>query len=135
MSLDWRWCLKIGAIIVLVDALALLIGRGQGPDIELTDVLASLDHFANIALFGYVGFRTGRETGRATSAAEAGVLTSLLPGLVAAVLDFLLPATGSDLAVPLINRVVGSIAINVALGGISAWFGGWSASRSRTPVR
>jgi hypothetical protein len=137
-SPDWRWCLKMGLAIVLVDLVTLALSEGQAPDSELRAFLQSIDQVANILLFSWVGYRTGQATGRATAAAEAGVVASLLPAAAAALYQIFQPGLGGpadETGLPLINRVVGSIAFNVVLGGISAWFAGWLARRGRAAAR
>ena len=42
---------------------------------------------------------------------------------------------GSPEPTPLLNRIVGAIAFNIVLGGISAWLSGWIASRRRPSTR
>src|SRR2546421_7868542 len=124
MSPDWRLCLKIGLAIVLVDLVTLGLSQNLAPDSDLRALLDTLDQIANVMLFSFLGYRTGRETGRATAAAEAGVASSVLPALVAAGYELVrsdLATAGPDVA-PLVNRVVGAVAFNIALGGVSAWF-------------
>jgi hypothetical protein len=136
MSPSWLWCLKIGAAVVLIDVAVLVLGQSQGPDSDLRGFLDTLDLTANVMLFAYAGYRTGLQTGRATAAAEAGVIASLLPALVAAVLPVVEPGlAGSAEPTPLLNRIVGAIAFNIVLGGISAWLSGWIASRRRPSTR
>jgi hypothetical protein len=136
-SPDWRWCLKIGMAIVLVDLVTLALSEGQAADSEVRALLESIDQVANILLFSWVGYRTGQATGRATAAAEAGVVASLLPATAAALYQIFQPGLGviDEAALPLINRVVFSIAFNVVLGGISAWISGWLARRGRAAAR
>ena len=137
MSPDWRFCLKIGTAIVVADLLTLALVQNLPPDSDQRVLLETIDEIVNVMLFAFVGFRTGRETGRATSAAEAGVATSALPALVAAAYQIVGPnldSTGADVT-PLVNRVVASVAFNIVLGGLSAWFSGWLASRGRSAVR
>jgi hypothetical protein len=133
-SPNWRWCLKIGVAVMLVDLVALTLGQGQDPTSGPVVFLESLDQIANVLLFGYAGYRTGQDTGRATAAAEAGVIASVLPALAAALYQIFQPSlTGGPAAeaIPLPNRVVASVAFNIVLGGVSAWFCGWLASRGR----
>jgi hypothetical protein len=120
--------------VTLVDLAVLALGHGQDPTSGLVAFLDSLDQIANILLFGYAGYRTGLETGRATAAAEAGVIASILPAAAAALYQIVQPPGSSPTleTVPLPNRVVASVAFNIVLGGLSAWLSGWLASRSRT---
>lgn len=137
MAPNWRWCLKIGALIVVVDTLVVALGSGQAGDSGVVALLSNLDLFANLMLFSYVGYRTGRETGRATAGAEAGVVTSLLPAVAAAIYQLTPLAAGSAApgdSLPLASRVIAAVAFNVVLGGVSAWLSSWLAGRSR-PAR
>jgi hypothetical protein len=135
-SLNWRRCLTVGVVIALVDLLANAVSRGQPPDGEIQVWLFLLDWFANVALFAFLGHRTGLETGRATAAAEAGVLSSLVPALAAVALELNLPRpAGDDLAIPLSERVIAVVAQNIILGGCSAWIAGFLANRTRPTAR
>lgn len=133
MSPNWRWCLKIGLLIALIDLAIVALSRGQDPTSELSASFDLVDQIANVALFSLVGYRSGQQTGRATAGAEAGVITSLLPA-VAAAAYLLVPGfapTATEETLPLINRLVGVVAFNIALGGISAWLSGWLGNRNR----
>jgi hypothetical protein len=136
-SPDWVWCLKIGLVVVLIDSLTVFVARGAGPESALAAAMDTLDQIANVALFSYVGFRTGLQTGRATAAAEAGVCASLLPALAAALYQLLLPpeATTAGEVLPLPNRIIAAVALNVVMAGLSAWIAGWFAGKSRPPAR
>jgi hypothetical protein len=137
MSPNWRFCLKIGLAIALVDFAHLAFTRGQPPTGEFRQLVGLLALAANVMLFSHVGFRTGQQTGRATAAAEAGVLASLLPALAAALYPLVVPSwlDPPDPAQPLLNQIVGVIAFNIVLGGLTAWFSGWIASRARSAAR
>lgn len=137
MSPNWRFCLKIGLAIALVDFAHLATGRNLAPSSELRALLDLVALIANVMLFSHAGFRTGQATGRATAAAEAGVIASLLPALAAALYPIVLPTwmDPSDATLPMANRVVGAVALNIVLGGLSAWLSGLIASRAGRPVR
>ena len=137
MSVNWRYCLKIGVAIALVDLAHVALARGQPPAGELRALVDSIALIANVMLFSHLGFRTGQATGRATAAAEAGVIASLLPALAAAMYEVMLPSwmDAGDVALPLVNRIVGAVAQNIVLGGLSAWLSGWIASRARSVTR
>jgi hypothetical protein len=135
-SPNWVWCFKIGLLVVLVDSLTVFVAREAGPDSALAAGMDTLDQIANIALFSFVGFRTGLQTGRATAAAEAGVCASLLPALAAALYQLVVPevATGAEV-LPLPHRVIAAVALNIVMAGLAAWIAGWFASKSRPPAR
>jgi hypothetical protein len=136
MSFNWRFCLKVGVLVALVDLATLGLAQLRPSD-ELRSVLDLLNLIVNVMLFSRVGFRTGLETGRATTAAEAGVVTSLLPALAAALYPVLLPAwiDPASAEIPLYRQIVSVIAWNIVIGGLSALLSGFLASRGRTPVR
>jgi hypothetical protein len=137
-SPNWFWCVKVGALIALVDALTTLVGRGLEPSSTTLEVIDAVDQIANVLLFSYVGYRVGRETGRATAGAEAGVVASLVPACFAAIYQVIYmaaPTGAADVDLSLTSRIVGAVALNIVLGGISALISGWIASRSRASVR
>lgn len=134
MPPNWRWCLNIGALIVLIDLVIVTLGRQQPPDSDVVALLDTVDQIANVALFALVGFRVGQATARATAAAEAGVLTSLLPAAAAAAYVLLgLGTAPSEAGAPsLLNQVIFIVAYNIVLGGLTALVAGWIASRARS---
>jgi hypothetical protein len=136
MSPNWRWCLKLGLLVVLIDLLSIVLGQAAGGSEDAVALAGAFDNIANLVIFGYVGWRTRQLSGRTTASAEAGVVASLLPGLAAALLQVVVPtdvgATESTAeALPLINSLIAAVAFNIALGGGMAWLGGLLASRSR----
>jgi hypothetical protein len=136
MSPNWRWCLKLGLLIVLIDLLAVAIGQAGAGNDDVNQLAESFDNIANLVIFGYIGWRTGQFTGRATASAEAGVVASLLPGLVAALLVLFPPNGGppadlGDAGLPLANQLIGAVALNIVMGGLMAWLGGVLATRGR----
>jgi hypothetical protein len=136
MSLNWRWCLKLGLLVVLIDLVSIALGQAAGGAEDAIALAGTVDNIANLVIFGYVGWHTGRLTGRATASAEAGVVTSLLPGIAAALLQLVLPASVGATeptaeALPLINALIAAVAFNIALGGGMAWLAGLLATRSR----
>ena len=131
MSLKWSRCLGAGLLIVLVDVATLLLTQRESEQSTLYAALGTLDNLVNILLFGYVGFRTGRETGRATPAAEAGVVTSLVPALAATAISLLAPQlVHFEAERGLAEQLVGVIALNVVMGGVAGWIGGLLSSRA-----
>ena len=124
----------MGLLIAAIDMLTVSLAQGSPPDSEIRALLASLSLIANFTIFAIVGYRTGRETGRVTAAAEGGVVASLLPGLAAAAYSLIPPAEtplqGSPAAV-----VIESMATNIAVGGLTALVAGWLATRQQPPAR
>src|SRR5688572_1086922 len=74
MSPNWGWCLKLGLLVVLVDLLSIVLGQAAGGSEDAVALAGAFDNIANLVIFGYVGWRTGQLTGRATASAEAGVV-------------------------------------------------------------
>jgi hypothetical protein len=138
MSPNWRWCLKLGLLVVLIDLAAIALGQAGGGSEDALAIADTADKIANFLIFGYVGWRTGRLTGRATASAEAGVVTSLLPALSAALLQIWQPAgvnaSGAAETPPLVNELIAVVATNIALGGIVAWLCGLISTRGRGPT-
>jgi hypothetical protein len=131
MSFKWSRCLTVGLVIVLVDLATVLLTQQESDQSTLYTALGTLDNMVNIFLFGYVGFRTGQETARATPAAEAGVATSLLPALVATLVALFAPQLlRLEAESGLVQQLVQIIALNIVLGGVAAWIGGLIASRA-----
>ena len=133
MSPNWRWCLKLGFLVVLIDLAAIALGRASGGSEDAATLAGAADNIANLIIFGYIGWRTGPLTSRATASAEAGVVASLLPAIAAALLQVFRPAgMGASEAgetVPLVNGLITAVATNIALGGVMAWLGGRLATR------
>jgi hypothetical protein len=120
----------MGLLVTAIDLLTVSLAQGTPPDSEIRVLLETIDQVFNVAIFGIVGFQTGRATGRTTAAAEAGVVASLLPGLAAAAYSLIQPAE-PGLETPLVSRIVASLAINIVFGGLSALIAGWLANRQR----
>ena len=136
MSPNWRWCLKLGLLVVLIDLVSIVLGQVAGGSQDAIALAGAFDNVANLVIFGYVGWHTGRLTGRTTASAEAGVVASLLPGVAAALFQLVMPAgvgatEPTAEALPIINALIAAVAFNIALGGSMAWLGGLLATRSR----
>lgn len=132
-SPNWRWCLRMGLLVTAIDMLTVSLTRGSPPENEVRGVLENFDLIANLAIFAIVGYRTGRQTGRLTAAAEGGVVASLLPGLAAAALN-LVPSVEPLAQGSVASAVIGSIALNIVLAGLAALVAGWVATR-QPPAR
>lgn len=124
----------MGLLVTAIDMLTVSLAQGSPVDSEIRAMLASIDWIANFTIFAVVGYRTGRETGRVTAAAEGGVVASLLPGLAAAAYSLITPLDGASQG-SVANVVVESIARNIVLGGLAALIAGWVATRQRPPAR
>jgi hypothetical protein len=135
VAVKLRRCLSVGVLVVLADLLALGLSRTLAGSEEVAGLLMSADQMANVALFAYLGYLTGKETGSATSSAEAGVIASVLPACAAIAVQLVLPPESVSGGASLGQLIVENVALNVAIGGVSALLFGWVASRNRTPVK
>lgn len=115
-------------LVVMIDLLTLLLGLGAGSDAQLSSLAFSLDQVGNVLIFGYVGYRTGRRTGRVTASAEGGLTACILPALVATGITLLATPGGE----PPTTEVLRTVALNIALGGVSALLSGWWTIRARS---
>ena len=128
--MSWlRAALAVGIVVALVDALAVLTGRGLAPESDPAQYIAAADQIVNVALFSLLGYRVGKATRVARTAAEAGVLAGAIAGSAAVLLMLALPAATA--AGPVTARdVVGTLALNVAMGGLVSLANGWLGSRA-----
>ena len=127
--MSWlRAAVGVGIVVALVDALAVLTGRGLAPESDSAQYIAAADQIVNVALFSLLGYRVGKATRVARTAAEAGVLAGVIAGLAAIVLLVVLPDAAAG---PVTGReVVGTLALNVAMGGLVSLANGWLGSRA-----
>ena len=127
--MSWlRAALAVGIVVALVDALAVLTGRGLAPESDPAQYIAAADQIVNVALFSLLGYRVGKATRVARTAAEAGVLAGAIAGSAAVLLMLTLPAAAAG---PVTARdVVGTLALNVAMGGLVSLANGWLGSRA-----
>ena len=128
MSPMVRWGVAIGLLIAVVDTIALLVVRALTPESEVGQIVALVDQIANVLLYSLAGLRVGRETGVVRSAAEAGVLAGVIAGAAAVLGTYVLndptaaPASTQDM--------IGTLALNVAMGGVLGLLNGWLARRA-----
>jgi hypothetical protein len=125
--------LLAGSLVALADTLTLLATRGMSPEGETAQILAAVDQVVNVVLYSIVGIKVGRATGIVRSAAEAGVLAGALAGSVAVAALYLFPDASAGTIGP--QLVVGTLALNVAMGGVLALVNGWIATRQPRPTR
>ncbi len=123
----------VGLVISVIDTVALVAARGIGADSEAAQYVSAADQIANIVLFSILGFRVGRGTGLARSAAEAGVLAGSIAGLVAVAVGFAVPSTDGERATT--REIISVLALNVAMGGLVSLANGWIGSRAEATRR
>ena len=129
MSPILKWGLGVGLMVAAVDSFSLYASRGLAPDGDAAQYIAIGDQLANVILFSLAGLRVGRETRIVRAAAEAGVLAGTVAGLAAILVP--LAVSGSAQAPTTTQQIVGTLALNVAMGGVVAMLNGWAATRRR----
>jgi hypothetical protein len=93
------------------------------------DAAKIADLTVNVLLFAILGFRVGRWGGVVRDAAEGGVIAGVVAATIGVALSLLMhvePESGSQ-----VNDIVGTYALNVALGGVVALFSGWYGTIAR----
>jgi hypothetical protein len=123
-----KWGLSIGILVAMVDVISIVATRDMNPESGTAQYIGLIDQLANVVLFSMAGLRVGRETGIPRAAAEAGVLAGVIAGIAAIVTPLALP--GAALSPTTGRDMVGTLALNVAMGGLLALFNGWLASRA-----
>jgi len=120
------WGLTTGVFIAVIDAAAIAVPGSFGFS---GDVVENVDLLLNVVLYAALGFRIGRSQGIVREAAEAGVIA----GLVAATIGvaFTIVTHAEPAADSMTREVIGTYALNVAIGGVVAWLSGWYGTISR----
>jgi len=120
------WGLTTGLLIAAVDAAAFLIPSSFGVS---ADVAENVDLLINVILYAALGFRLGRWAGVVRDAAEGGVMAGVLAATIWVGFSYAMhidPQSGSQT-----REIVGTYALNVAIGGVVAWLSGWYGSIAR----
>jgi hypothetical protein len=118
--------LTTGLLIFIVDAAAFAVPGSLGVS---PDVAENVDLLVNVLLYAALGFRLGRTTGVVREAAEGGVIAGLMAATMwcgFALVMNIDPASGSQT-----REIVGTYALNVAIGGVVALLSGWYGSIAR----
>jgi hypothetical protein len=108
-----RWSVLLGGLVIIADLGTLaILQKTTAPDI--IDQLGLADHVANIVLFSILGSVIARRTGVFYLATLAGLLASLLDGLVF--------YTAASMALPPggVAPIDQYLLFNMALGTVSA---------------
>ena len=127
-AMPWlRSGLAVGILIALIDGLSTVAGRDLPPDSATAQYIAAADQFANVVLFSVLGYRVGRATRLPRAAAEAGVLAGAIAGIVAIAVMAAFP---NGLINPGPREMIGTLALNVAMGGVLSLVNGWIGSRA-----
>lgn len=122
-----RYGLMVGLGVVVVDWLTELAVRALPPDDPILAAIGMANWVLNTALFAYGGYLGFRSDGIIRSGAEVGVIAGLIAAAVAALRLSISPLPDSG---PIdATDVIGLLALNVALGGVSALFGALVARR------
>jgi hypothetical protein len=128
-----KWGILVGCLVALVDSVSLLVSRGYPVESNAAQYVAVADQVANVVLFSVAGMQVGRATRIVRAAAEAGVLAGVIAGVAATAWAFALPALNPEGVST--QEIVGTFALNVAMGGVLAMLNGWIASRGATSRR
>jgi hypothetical protein len=127
-----RYGALFGIAIIIVDWLIGSVVRLLAPTDPLTATLAGVDLGLNVVLFAIAGGLGYRHTGAVRGGAETAVVAAVLAGIVATARQFVDPLPSQP--GPTVSDAVATLALNVALGGLSGIVGAWT-SRSRLPKR
>jgi hypothetical protein len=128
MSPILKWGLGIGFVIIVVDTLSVFATRRVGPESDPAQYIALVDQFANVLLFSVLGRRVALLVGIVRAAAEAGVLDGAVAGLAAIAVTAVFPQADVP---PSTREMVGTLAFNVAMGGIVALISAFIATRAQ----
>jgi hypothetical protein len=123
-----RWGVAIGVLIAVIDAISLVAVRALTPESEVGQIVALANQIANVLLYSVAGLRVGRETGVVRSAAEAGVLAGVIAGIAAVLGAYVL--NDPTVAPASTQEMIGTLALNVAMGGVLGLLNGWLARRA-----
>jgi hypothetical protein len=120
------WGLTTGLLIAVVDAAAFAAPTSFG---VTPDIAENVDLLVNVMLYAALGFRLGRSVGIVRDAAEGGVIAGVLAATMWVGFSLAMhidPQSGSET-----REIVGTYALNVAIGGVVAWLSGWYGSIAR----
>lgn len=105
----------------------------MSPESPAAPVIAMGDQLINVVLFSVLGLRLGRATGIPRLAAESGVLAGAIAGTVAIVMMVALPA--ATLPESPVREMIGTMALNIAMGGVLSLLNGWLGARAERAGR
>jgi hypothetical protein len=128
MSPVLKWGLGVGLVIVVVDTLSVFATRRVGPESDAAQYIALVDQFANVLLLSVMGRRVVLLVGIVRAAAEAGVLAGAVAGFAAIAVTAVFPQAGIP---PSTREMIGTLAFNVAMGGIVALISAFIATRAQ----
>jgi len=120
------WGLTTGLFVAIVDAASIVLPGSLGVN---SDAAKIVDLMVNVVLFAILGFRVGRWGGIVRDAAEGGVIAGVVAAAIGVAISLLMhvePPSGSPT-----NEIVGTFALNIALGGVIAMFSGWYGTIAR----
>jgi len=123
-----RWGLLAGIVVMVVDTVSALLTQGFPAESETAQTIIMVDLAISAFMYALAGFRSGRAMAIARAGAEAGVLAGALAGVLAGLLAYVVPSMDGGAPNP-----IGSVALNVALGGVLGLFNGWLGSRIPEP--
>jgi hypothetical protein len=109
-----RWVVILGGLVIIVDLGTHALLQRMSSNGEVLNELGNANTIANVVLFSILGAVVARQTGIFYLGAVAGLLASLVDGLVVATAGSMAPPPGGA---PPIDQY---LAFNIAIGTIPA---------------
>ncbi len=110
-----RWGVLIGGLVIIADLTAQAISqRTLSPDDLMA--ISTADYTVNFILFAVLGVLVVRETGRAYLGAVAGVVASVLDGIVVAAAASMAPPRGPEM--PIEEYLLSNLALWSLVAGL-----------------
>ena len=127
-----RWSVLIGGLVIIVDLGTQAIQQRTAPGPDAIAELSNANLIANIVLFSILGAAVARQTGIFWLAALAGLLASILDGVVVATAASMAPPPGDAMPIDMYmlqNILIGTIPAAVS-GVVSTLAERFSGTRS-----
>ena len=112
-----RWSVLIGGLVIIVDLGTQAIQQRTAPSPDAVAELANANLVANIVLFSILGAAVARKTGIFYLAALAGLVASVLDGVVVATAASMAPPPGDAMPIDMYllqNILIGTIPAAIA---------------------
>jgi hypothetical protein len=117
-----RWSVLMGGLVIIVDLGTQAIQQRTAPGPDAIGELSTANLIANIVLFSILGAAVARQTGIFYLAALAGLLASILDGIVVATAASMAPPAGEAMPIDMY------LLQNILIGTIPAAVSGFVAS-------
>ena len=112
-----RWSVLIGGLVIIVDLGTQAIQQRSAPTPDAIAELSQANLILNVVLFSVLGAAVTRQTGLFYFAALAGLLASILDGIVVATAASMAPPPGDQMPIDMYllqNILIGTIPAAVA---------------------